>query len=81
MDAEESNAAITVELNARERSLIVSGLRNMWNMHVYAQIAVSTRLSDTDPAFRQAQEATDKRLRELRKLASRLGASIFDGGT
>jgi len=80
MEASKDDTGMTIELNDRERALIVNGLRNMWNMQAYAQIAISAKLSDTDPAYSKALEAADQRLRELRALANRLGSSIFDSG-
>ena len=66
-----------LDLNAAERELLLRGLRTMWSLHINAQISAVARSSGGDDSLRQALEATDEQLAEIRRLAARLGAAVF----
>ena len=66
-----------LDLNAAERELLLRGLRTMWSLHINAQISAVARFSGGDDSLRQALEAADEQLAEIRHLAARLGAAVF----
>jgi len=76
-DADKNERRLRLDLNAAERELILRGLRTMWSLHLNAQISAVSRFSGGDDSLREALEAADRRLVEIRHLAARLGAAVF----
>ncbi len=76
-DANGDHMRQRLDFSAKERELILRGLRALWGLHINAQIGVAARFSGGDASLRGALEATDAQLAEIRALAARLGSGVL----
>ncbi|TKR29216.1 hypothetical protein FCE95_13705 [Luteimonas gilva] len=75
---DKNSAPLRIELDAKERDLIVRSLRALWEFHINAQMGVVARFSGGDASLRQALEASDEQLAKIRSLAARLNAGVVN---